>query len=65
MPVVVPCTTMFTPGSGPSASDVTLPLIVFPCAQAKLIAKPKRRSVRMPLLHKKTKFRKFAIVGFF
>jgi len=42
-----------------------LPLTTLPCAQAKLIAKPKRRSDRMPLLHKKTKFRNVAIVDFF
>jgi hypothetical protein len=56
---------MFTPGSGPSVAEVTLPLTTLPCAQAKLIAKPKRRSDNMPLLHKKTKFRNVAIVDFF
>jgi hypothetical protein len=56
---------MLTPGSPPSAADVTLPFIVLPCEKAKLIAKPNRRRDRIPLLHKKTKFRNVAIIDFF
>jgi hypothetical protein len=56
---------MLTPGSGPSAADVTLPVTVLCCAKVRLTAKIKRRRDKILLLHRNTEFRKFAIVKFF
>jgi hypothetical protein len=64
-PCVVPWIWMLTPGRGPSAADVTLPVTVFPCPKVKPIAKQKMRRERRPLLHRNTEFRIVPIIVFF
>jgi hypothetical protein len=55
---------MFTPGSAPSVSEVTVPVTVLCWAEAKVNAKPKRKSDRKLFLQKDISFCRVLIIKF-